>query len=74
MLDDGSSHAGASGTARLQGRWPHLVVSHTPVHASWLNQVESYFSIVQPKDLTPNDAVSLAVQEDRSRRFQTHCE
>jgi hypothetical protein len=28
---------------------------HTPVHASWLNQVEIYFSIIQRKVLTPND-------------------
>ena len=26
---------------------------HTPVHASWLNQVEIYFSVVQRKLLTP---------------------
>ena len=47
---------------------------HTPVHASWLNQIAIYFSIVQRKVLTPNDAVSLAVLEDRLLRFQTHCE
>jgi len=26
-----------------------------PLHASWLNQVEIYFSIIQRKVLTPND-------------------
>jgi hypothetical protein len=31
---------------------------HTPVHASWLNQVEIVFSIVQKKVLTPNDFAS----------------
>jgi len=30
------------------------------VHASWLNQVEIYFSIVQRKLLTPNDFESTA--------------
>ena len=75
VLDNGSSHQGAAGTARLQGRWPHLVVVHTPVHAtSWLNQIEIYFSIVQRKVLTPNDAVTLAALEDRLLRFQTHYE
>jgi len=28
---------------------------HLPVHASWLNQVEIYHSIIQPKLLDPND-------------------
>jgi hypothetical protein len=39
----------------LRDRWPNLILIHTPFHASWLNQVEIYFSIVQRKVLTPND-------------------
>lgn len=74
VLDNGSSHQGAAGTARLQGRWPNMVVVHTPVHASWLNQIEIYFSIVQRKVLTPCDFGSLAEVEDRLLRFQTHYE
>ena len=31
---------------------------HTPVHASWLNQVEIFFSIVQKKVISPNDFTS----------------
>ena len=65
VLDNGSSHQGAKGTARLQQRWPSLTVVHTPVHASWLNQIEIYFSIVQRTVLTPNDAVDLQALEDR---------
>ena len=42
----------------VSGRLPHRVV-HTPVHASWLNQVEIYFSLVQRKVLTPNDFADL---------------
>lgn len=45
---------------------------HTPVHASWLNQIEIYFSIIQRKVLTPNDFESLAAVEDRLLRFQDH--
>ena len=45
---------------------------HTPVHASWLNQIEIYFSIVQRKVLTPNDFPSLTAVKDRLLRFQTH--
>ena len=47
---------------------------HGPVHGSWLNQIEIYFSIVQRKVLTPNDFPSLAAVEDRLLRFQTHYE
>ena len=28
---------------------------HTPVHASWLNQIEIVFSVIQRKVLTPGD-------------------
>jgi hypothetical protein len=31
---------------------------HTPVHASWLNQIEIFFSIVQKKVVSPNDFAS----------------
>lgn len=48
---------------------------HTPVHASWLNQVEIYFSIVERKSLTPNDFhTSLADVEARLLGFQARYE
>jgi len=74
VLDNGSSHRGAAALARLQQAWPTLVPVHTPIHASWLNQIEIYFSIVQRKVLTPNDFASLAEVEDRLLRFQGHYE
>ena len=43
---------------------------HTPVHASWLNQVEVYFSIIQRKALSPNDFTDLDVVEQRLTRFE----
>jgi hypothetical protein len=43
-------------------------------HASWLNQIEIYLSIVQRKVLTPNDFDSLAQLQERLRAFQTHYE
>ena len=70
ITDNGSSHRGARATARLQARWPTLAHVHTPVHASWLNQVEIYFSVVQRKVLTPNDFASLTAVRDRLLRFQ----
>jgi hypothetical protein len=44
------------------------------VHASWLNQIEIYFSIVQRKVLTPNDFPNLAAVADRLRQFEIHFE
>lgn len=55
VVDNGSSHRGKAAVERLRRRDGRLVLLHTPVHASWLNQVEIYFSIVQRKVLTPND-------------------
>ena len=43
---------------------------HTPVHASWLNQVEMYFSLVQRKVLTPNDSTDLQELELRMRLYE----
>jgi hypothetical protein len=72
ITDNGSSHRGEASVCRLQQRWPNLQLVHTPVHASWLNQIEIYFSIIQRKVLTPNDFTSLAELEDRLYRFQEH--
>jgi hypothetical protein len=70
IMDNGSAHRGAKGNARLQARWPTLTPVHTPVHASWLNQVEIYFSVVQRKVLTPNDFATLAALEHYLLAFQ----
>ena len=59
IVDNGSSHRGQRAAAELQARYPRIVVVQTPVHASWLNQIELYFSILQRKVLTPNDLYSL---------------
>jgi hypothetical protein len=63
VVDNGSSHRGARCETRLRERWPQIRVVHTPIHASWLNQVELYFSIVQRKVLNPNEWPSLAALE-----------
>ena len=72
IMDNGSSHRGHRAVARLQARWPKLVLIHTPIHASWLNQIEIYFSVVQRKVLTPNDFASLGAVRERLLRFQEH--
>jgi len=70
IMDNGSSHRGAACVKRLTEKYPRLVPVHGPVHASWLNQIEIYFSILQRKVLTPNDFESLAELEHRILRFQ----
>ena len=59
IVDNGSSHRGQRAAEELRARHPRVVIVHTPVHASWLNQIEIYFSIIQRKVLTPNDCPTL---------------
>lgn len=54
IVDNGSSHRGQASIDRLQTAWPNARLLHTPVHASWLNQIEIYFSSLQRHVLTPN--------------------
>lgn len=74
IMDNGSSHRGQPSVQRLQEADPRLVAVHGPVHASWLNQIEIYFSIVQRKVLTPNDFPSLAAARERLLAFQDYYE
>jgi hypothetical protein len=70
ITDNGSAHRGPQGDARLRHRWRNLIPVHTPRHASWLNQIEIYFSIVQRKVLTPNEFANLAALEHYLLAFQ----
>jgi hypothetical protein len=70
ITDNGSSHRGQASIDRLKNWYPNTVQVHTPIHASWLNQVEIYFSVLQRKVLTPNDFENLADLENRILGFQ----
>jgi DDE superfamily endonuclease len=70
VVDNGSSHAGKASIERLEGAYENLRLIHLPIHASWLNQIELYFSIVQRKALTPNDLGSLEDLAARLLAFQ----
>jgi len=74
IVDNGSSHRGLAAVQRLQQKYPRLVLVHGPVHASWLNQIEIYFSIIQRKVLTPNDFHDLSGLAERLLNFQYHWE
>ena len=69
-MDQGSSHRGAKAARELQARYSNLILVHLPTHASWLNQIESSFSIVLRKVLTPNDFPDLAAVEQRLLAFE----
>ena len=78
IVDNGSSHRGEAAKRRLRQVDSRIIVVHTPVHASWLNQVEIYFSIIQRKVLTPNDfadleaiRLRLALYEELSNQHPT---
>jgi transposase len=70
IVDNGSSHHPSTFPQRLHEAYPNAVAVHLPLHASWLNQIELYFSIVQRKVLTPNDFENLTALEERLMAFQ----
>jgi transposase len=59
IVDNGSDHRGQAAITRLARAHPNTIMLHTPVHASWLNQIEIFFSVIQKKVVTPNDFDSL---------------
>ena len=72
VVDNGTIHRGRKAIDRLAARWPNLVLVHLPVHASWLNQIEIYFSILARKALTPCHFASLDELTERVTGFQEH--
>ena len=73
IVDNGSSHRGQAAIDRLTEQYPNAIRVHTPVHASWLNQIEIYFSIVsivQRKALSPNDFTDIDAVSDRLSVFE----
>lgn len=74
VVDNGSSHRGQRAVERMAQRWSNARLVQLPVHASWLNQVEIFFSVVQRKVLTPNDFADLAEVESRLLAFERRYE
>ena len=70
VVDNGTIHRGQKAIDRLQSRWPNLVLVHLPRHASWLNLIEIYFSIVQRKALTPSHFHDIDELAERILAFQ----
>jgi hypothetical protein len=70
ITDNGSSHRGARSVQRMRKAWPTAHLVHTPVHASWLDQAEIYFSVVQRKVVAPNDFFDLDQIRARLAAFE----
>lgn len=70
VVDNGSSHNGQRSIDRMTAAWPNATLVHLPIHASWLNQVEIYFSILQRKAITPADFTDLDDLATRILAFQ----
>jgi len=70
VVDNGSSHHGWRSIQRMEQAWPNATLVHLPVHASWLNQIEIYFSILQRKAITPGDFTDLDHLAERVLTFQ----
>lgn len=74
IVDNCSVHRGAKAVERLRTLYPRLALVHAPIHASWLNQIEIYFSVVQRKVLTPNDFTDINALAERLLDFQYYWE
>jgi len=70
VVDNGSSHNGQRSVERMTAAWPTAQLVHLPVHASWLNQIEVVFSVIQRKVIKPADFADLAALADRLERFE----
>jgi len=70
VVDNGSSHAGQASIDRMRKAWPKAVLVHLPIHASWLNQIEIFFSIVQRKVIKPANFTDLAALAQRLLAFE----
>lgn len=69
VVDNGSSHNGQRSIDRMAAAWPTARLVHLPIHASWLNQIEVVFSIIQRKVIKPADFADLDALGDRLERF-----
>lgn len=72
IVDNGSSHNGQRSIDRMREAWPTARLVHLPIHASWLNQIEIVFSVIQRKVIKPADFADLDALADRLDRFEDH--
>lgn len=71
-MDNGASHRNWAAADRLTSAYPNAQMVHLPAHASWLNQVEVYFSVLERKQLTPDDFEDLDELAAQILAFEKH--
>jgi transposase len=71
VMDNGSSHTSKATRAWLSAH-PRFHVHHTPVHSSWLNMVEIWFSILTSKVLHRGEFTSRQNLTQAITDFVTH--
>jgi hypothetical protein len=72
IVDNGCAHHPNTSPQRIAQQFPRVTTLHLPVHSSWLNQIELYFSIVHRKVLQGASLASLADLRQRLRWFEWH--
>jgi len=72
LVDGGCAHPRSTFPTRLKSLYPNALAVLLPVHSSWLNQIELYFSIVQRKVLTPLDVADATALTRRLLNFQDY--
>ena len=70
VVDNGSSHNGQRSIDRMSAAWPNAHLVQLPVHASWLNQIEIVFSVIQRKVIKPAEFADPAALQTRLERFE----
>lgn len=70
IVDNGSSHNRQRSIERMETAFPNARLVHLPVHASWLNQIEVVFSIIQRKVVRSGDFADLGALAERLMAFE----
>jgi transposase len=71
VMDNGSSHTSKATRAWLAAH-PRFQVTHTPKHASWLNMIEIFFSILTKRLLRRGEFTSRDHLATKILKFITH--
>ena len=72
IVDGGCAHHPNTFPTRLRSMYPNAVAVPLPVHSSWLNQIEIFFSIVQRKVLKPLNVTDIPTLSKRLLDFQDY--
>lgn len=69
ITDNGSSHRPSTFPELLKSHYPNAISVHLPIHASWLNQIEAFFSIIQRRLLSIPHALGIGPLDHQIMSF-----